>query len=149
ERGRGPADPDAGGRAGRRPHPGRARRRPARPLRRATYAGRDHALRVARARGGGPGDGPLPRSRGARTRRGGPGRARREARMKALEPIPLAEIRAARERIAGSIVRTPLMRLELPLHGFEGAQAELYLKLENLQPIGSFKLRGASNAMAC
>ncbi len=64
--------------------------------------------------------------------------------MKPLEAIPLAEIRAARERIAGSVVRTPLVRLEL-----DGAPAELYLKLENLQPIGSFKLRGASNAMAC
>jgi len=64
--------------------------------------------------------------------------------VKPLEPIPLAEIRAARERIAGSALRTPLVRLEL-----EDAPAELYLKLENLQPIGSFKLRGAGNAMAC
>ena len=57
--------------------------------------------------------------------------------------IALAEIEAARERLAGSIVRTPLVRLEL-----EGATAEIYLKLENLQPIGSFKLRGAGNALA-
>jgi threonine dehydratase len=56
--------------------------------------------------------------------------------------IPLAEIEAARARLAGSIVRTPLVRLEL-----EDAPAEIYLKLENLQPIGSFKLRGAGNAM--
>jgi len=56
--------------------------------------------------------------------------------------IPLAEIEAARERLAGSIVRTPLVRLEL-----EDAPAEIYLKLENLQPIGSFKLRGAGNAL--
>ena len=63
--------------------------------------------------------------------------------MRPLGPIPLAEIRAARERIAGSALRTPLVRLELP-----DAPAELYLKLENLQPIGSFKLRGAGNAMA-
>jgi len=56
--------------------------------------------------------------------------------------IPLAEIEAARERLAGSIVRTPLVRLEL-----EDADAEIYLKLENLQPIGAFKLRGAGNAM--
>jgi threonine dehydratase len=56
--------------------------------------------------------------------------------------IALAEIEAARERLAGEIVRTPLVRLEL-----EDAPAELYLKLENLQPIGSFKLRGAGNAM--
>ena len=56
--------------------------------------------------------------------------------------IAFAEIEAARERLAGSIVRTPLVRLEL-----EDAPAEIYLKLENLQPIGSFKLRGAGNAL--
>jgi threonine dehydratase len=63
--------------------------------------------------------------------------------MKPLGPIPLGEICAARERIAGSALRTPLVRLDVP-----DAPAELYLKLENLQPIGSFKLRGAANAMA-
>jgi threonine dehydratase len=57
--------------------------------------------------------------------------------------IPLAEIEAARERIADATVRTPLVRLELA-----DAPCELYLKLENLQPIGSFKLRGAGNALA-
>ena len=56
--------------------------------------------------------------------------------------IPLGEIEAARERLAGAVVRTPLVRLEL-----EEAPAEIYLKLENLQPIGSFKLRGAGNAL--
>ena len=56
--------------------------------------------------------------------------------------IPLAEIEAARERLAGAVVRTPLVRLEL-----EDAPAEIYLKLENLQPIGAFKLRGAGNAL--
>jgi threonine dehydratase len=56
--------------------------------------------------------------------------------------IPLAEIEAARGRLSGSIVRTPLVRLEV-----EDAAAEIYLKLENLQPIGSFKLRGAGNAL--
>jgi threonine dehydratase len=55
----------------------------------------------------------------------------------------LDEIRAARARIAKNIVRTPLVRLNAP-----GGAAEIYLKLENLQPIGSFKIRGASNAMA-
>jgi threonine dehydratase len=55
--------------------------------------------------------------------------------------IPLEEIRAARETIAGTVVRTPLVRLNVD------APAEIYLKLENLQPIGSFKLRGAYNAM--
>ncbi|MDE2775684.1 MAG: pyridoxal-phosphate dependent enzyme [Chloroflexota bacterium] len=57
--------------------------------------------------------------------------------------IPLEAIQAARERIAGSALRTPLLRLPLA-----EAPAEIYLKLENLQPIGSFKLRGAGNALA-
>ncbi len=58
-------------------------------------------------------------------------------------PIPLEEIRAARERIAGAAVRTPLV----PLYA-EEIPAQIYLKLENLQPVRSFKLRGAANAMA-
>ncbi len=62
-----------------------------------------------------------------------------------LHPTPLAEIRAARERLAGHVLRTPLMRLALDLG--PGAPAEIHLKLENLQPIGSFKLRGAGNAI--
>jgi threonine dehydratase len=56
----------------------------------------------------------------------------------------LADVRAARERLAGTAVRTPLVRLA---GGAHGAAAEIYIKLENLQPIGSFKLRGAANAM--
>jgi threonine dehydratase len=56
--------------------------------------------------------------------------------------IPLKQIRTARRRIAGAVVRTPLVRLTV-----EDAPAEIYLKLESLQPIGSFKLRGASNAL--
>lgn len=56
-------------------------------------------------------------------------------------PIPLAEIREARLRIAATAIRTPLLRLDV-----DGI--DLYVKLENLQPIGSFKLRGATNAMA-
>ena len=59
-----------------------------------------------------------------------------------LEPPTLDEIRAARARIAGSALRTPLVRLNV-----EGTGAEIWLKLENLQPIGSFKIRGAGNAM--
>ena len=58
-------------------------------------------------------------------------------------PIGLTDIHAARERIAGSVIRTPLIRLNV-----DAAPAEIYLKLENLQPIGSFKLRGAGNAIA-
>lgn len=62
--------------------------------------------------------------------------------MKPIEEIPLSEIEAARRRLQGVAVRTPLVRLNV-----ENAPAEIYLKLENLQPIGSFKLRGAGNAM--
>jgi len=61
--------------------------------------------------------------------------------MRVIEPIALDDIRAARERIARTVTRTPLLRLNVD------APAEIYLKLENLQPIGSFKLRGASNAI--
>ncbi|HYM71326.1 MAG TPA: pyridoxal-phosphate dependent enzyme [bacterium] len=59
-----------------------------------------------------------------------------------LSPASLDEIRAAQARIAGSAIRTPLIPLNV-----EGAPAKIYLKLENLQPIGSFKLRGAGNAI--
>lgn len=58
------------------------------------------------------------------------------------DAIPLEAIQAARERIRGAALRTPLVRLDVE------APAEIWLKLENLQPIGSFKLRGAGNAMA-
>ncbi|HEV8060631.1 MAG TPA: threonine/serine dehydratase [Gemmataceae bacterium] len=58
-------------------------------------------------------------------------------------PISLAAIEDARRNIAGIALRTPLVRL----NGFD-LPAEIYLKLENLQPIGSFKIRGAANAMA-
>jgi len=61
--------------------------------------------------------------------------------MRALDAPTLDEIRAARERLAGVTVRTPLVRLNADVPG------EIWLKLENLQPIGSFKLRGATNAM--
>jgi threonine dehydratase len=56
--------------------------------------------------------------------------------------IALEEIRAARERIADLVVRTPLVRLPL-----DDAPAEIHLKLETLQPINSFKIRGAGNAI--
>ena len=55
----------------------------------------------------------------------------------------MSEIRDARARIAGTIVRTPLVRLELG-PGFP----DVGLKLENLQPINAYKLRGAANAVA-
>jgi threonine dehydratase len=51
--------------------------------------------------------------------------------------ITLDEIRAARERIGDAVLRTPLVQFD----------ERIWLKLENLQPIGSFKLRGALNAV--
>jgi len=56
--------------------------------------------------------------------------------------LSIADINDARVTIAGSAVRTPLVRLNVT-----DAPAEIYLKLENLQPIGSFKIRGAANAI--
>jgi len=56
--------------------------------------------------------------------------------------LTLMEIEAARARIADVAVRTPLVRLAL-----QDAPAEIYLKLESLQPINSFKIRGAANAI--
>lgn len=55
-------------------------------------------------------------------------------------PISLEAAREARENIAGTAIRTPLVRLN--------ADGDVYLKLENLQPIGSFKIRGAANVIA-
>jgi threonine dehydratase len=60
--------------------------------------------------------------------------------------ITLAAIRDAAESVYGAAIRTPLIRLELPDAG-SGALPELYLKLEALQPIGSFKIRGAYNVV--
>jgi threonine dehydratase len=57
-------------------------------------------------------------------------------------PVDLARVDDARRNIAGIALRTPLVR------SYVDAPAEIYLKLENLQPIGSFKIRGAANAMA-
>jgi len=62
------------------------------------------------------------------------------------EPVKLptlARIREARAQIAGDAFRTPLVRLNAA-----GAPADIWLKLENLQPIGSFKIRGAASAMS-
>jgi threonine dehydratase len=60
-----------------------------------------------------------------------------------IRPIELGEIREARQRIARTIVRTPLVRLDLG-EDFP----DIRLKLENLQPINAYKLRGAANAVA-
>ena len=63
--------------------------------------------------------------------------------LEPVRPIQLSEIQEARKRIADTIVRTPLIRLEL------GPDfPDIRLKLENLQPINAYKLRGAANAVA-
>jgi threonine dehydratase len=63
--------------------------------------------------------------------------------LETVRPIELAEIREARRRIGETIVRTPLVRLELG-----PGYPDIRLKLENLQPINAYKLRGAANAVA-
>src|SRR6202171_3832909 len=60
-----------------------------------------------------------------------------------VRPIALTDIQEARKRIAQTIVRTPLVRLDLG-RDFP----DIRLKLENLQPINAYKLRGAANAVA-
>ena len=61
--------------------------------------------------------------------------------MKPIESVSLEAIQNARKLISDLAIHTPLVRLNLD------GPADIYLKLENLQPIGSFKLRGAGNAM--
>jgi threonine dehydratase len=63
--------------------------------------------------------------------------------LEPVRPIDLAAIREARQRIEKTIVRTPLVRLELG-----AGSPDVRLKLENLQPINAYKLRGAANAVA-
>lgn len=63
--------------------------------------------------------------------------------LEAVRPLTLAEIEAARTRIAGIVTRTPLFRLELA-----PGSPDIRLKLENLQPTNSYKVRGAANAVA-
>jgi threonine dehydratase len=65
------------------------------------------------------------------------------ATLAPVRPITLDEIKNARQRIAKTIVRTPLVRLELGPN-----LPDVRLKLENLQPINAYKLRGAANAVA-
>jgi threonine dehydratase len=63
--------------------------------------------------------------------------------LEPVRPIQLTEIQEARKRIAKTIIRTPLVRLQL------GPDfPDIRLKLENLQPINAYKLRGAANAVA-
>src|SRR5437870_3876280 len=63
--------------------------------------------------------------------------------LEAIRPIGMTEIREARTRIASTIVRTPLVHLEMGPN-----YPDIRLKLENLQPINAYKLRGAANAVA-
>jgi threonine dehydratase len=63
--------------------------------------------------------------------------------LEPVRPVTLAEIEEARRRIAGTVVRTPLIRLDLG-----PGKPDIRLKLENLQPINAYKLRGAANAVA-
>lgn len=62
--------------------------------------------------------------------------------MQPIEQISLGAIREAQRRTEGLALRTPLVRLNL-----EDTPAEIFLKLENLQPVGSFKIRGAASAL--
>lgn len=69
-------------------------------------------------------------------------RPRAGPRLRGRVLIPLEDILLAQATIASAALRTPLVRLDAP-----ESPAEIYLKLENLQPIGSFKIRGAANAI--
>src|SRR5580692_8921292 len=65
--------------------------------------------------------------------------------------VTLEEIRAAKDRIAGVAVRTPLYRVEkarLRMNNLPELHFDLYIKAESEQPIGSFKLRGAYNMVS-
>jgi threonine dehydratase len=59
-----------------------------------------------------------------------------------VRPILLGDVEAARENVAGTVLRTPLVKIEL------GSAPEIWLKLENLQPTNAYKIRGATNAVA-
>src|ERR1044072_5442522 len=64
-----------------------------------------------------------------------------------MRQIPLDAITDAARHVYKAAVRTPLVKLDLPFKSSSGPQPEVYLKLESLQPIGSFKIRGAWNAI--
>ena len=59
-----------------------------------------------------------------------------------MRQIPIEAIDEAARHVYQAAVRTPLIRLDFPMTG-DHAVPEVYLKLESLQPIGSFKIRGA------
>ena len=60
-----------------------------------------------------------------------------------VRPIAIEDIEDARPRIAETVLRTPLVKLDLATE-----TADIWLKLENLQPTNSYKIRGATNAVA-
>jgi len=60
-----------------------------------------------------------------------------------VRPIELADVEAARGRISGTVLRTPLVKLDLGKD-----LPDIRLKLENLQPTNAYKIRGAANAVA-
>jgi threonine dehydratase len=62
-----------------------------------------------------------------------------------MRTIPIDAVRDAAVHMYEAAVRTPLVRLDLPFRNGDGP--DIHLKLESLQPIGSFKLRGAWNAI--
>ena len=64
-----------------------------------------------------------------------------------MRQIHIEAIDEAARHVYEAAVRTPLVRLDLPFAFAEGPAPEIYLKLESLQPIGSFKIRGAWNAV--
>ncbi len=64
-----------------------------------------------------------------------------------MRQIPIDAITDAAKHVYKAAVRTPLIRLDLPFASPQAPAPEVYLKLESLQPIGSFKIRGAWNAV--
>ena len=74
---------------------------------------------------------------------GGLLRVKRETRNGVLDIVTLADIKAAQSRISGVAARTPLLKYPVLLDG-----RSLYLKPENFQPMGAFKIRGAFNKIA-
>src|SRR3954470_17834035 len=59
-----------------------------------------------------------------------------------VRPIAIEDIEQARERIKGTVLRTPLVKIDV------GDGRDIRLKLENLQPTNAYKIRGGTNAVA-
>src|SRR5208337_3101903 len=80
----------------------------------------------------------------ARLRVASRSRGKRVARAK-QNLVPIDAIRTAAARIAPIAIKTPLIRAAFPGVSGHGTGREIWLKAESLQPIGAFKIRGASN----